>query len=89
MPITRVAEHHGLHWGTVKDLDKAYLERTLEPAGPGKVRLLMMDESPLHKGQSYATGFADAETRQVLWVGTARGDKVRRESQEKDQTPGR
>jgi transposase len=37
MPIKRVAEHYGLHWGTVKDIDKAYLERTLEPARPGQV----------------------------------------------------
>ena len=72
MPIKRVAEHYDLHWGTVKDIDKAYLERILEPARPGKVRLLMMDEFALHKGQSYATVFADAETRQVLWVGKGR-----------------
>jgi transposase len=69
MPIKRVAEHYGLHWGTVKDIDKAYLERTLEPARPGKVQLLMMDEFALHKGQSYATVVADAETRRALWVG--------------------
>ncbi|WP_306601101.1 helix-turn-helix domain-containing protein [Geothrix sp. 21YS21S-2] len=51
MPIKRAAEHYGLHWGTVKDIDKAYLERTLEPARPGKVRLLMMDEFALHNSQ--------------------------------------
>jgi len=72
MPIKRVAEHYDLHWGTVKDIDKAFLERALEPVRLGKVRLLMMDEFALHKGQSYATVFADAETRQVLWVGKGR-----------------
>lgn len=72
MPIKRVAEHYDLHWGTVKDIDKAFLKRALEPVRLGKVRLLMMDEFALHKGQSYATVFADAETRQVLWVGKGR-----------------
>ena len=32
-----------------------------------------VDEFALHKGQSYATVFADAETRQLLWVGKGRG----------------
>jgi hypothetical protein len=36
MSIKRVAEHYHLHWGTVKDIHKGYLERTLEPASPGK-----------------------------------------------------
>ena len=78
MPIKRVAEHYDLHWGTVKEIDKAYLERELEPVRLGKVRLLLVDEFALHKGHTYATVVADAETRQVLWVGKGRSrERVR------------
>ena len=72
MPIKQVAGHYGLHWDTVKAIDKACLTRELEPVRLGKVRLLLMDEFALHKGQSYATSVVDAETRQVLWVGKGR-----------------
>jgi transposase len=69
MPIKHVAEHYNLHWSTVKEIDKAYLKRELEPAKRGNVRLLLMDEFAIHKGHRYATVIMDAETRRVLWVG--------------------
>lgn len=72
MPIKRVAEYFGLHWGTVKEIDKAHLMRELEPVKLGKVKLLLMDEFALHKGQRYATVVTDAETKRVLWVGKGR-----------------
>ena len=72
MPIKRVAEHYNLHWSTVKEIDKAYLKRELEPPKRGNVKLLLMDEFALHKGQSYATVVMDAETKRVLWVGKGR-----------------
>jgi transposase len=72
MPIKRVAEHYNLHWSTVKEIDKAYLKRELEPAKWGNVRLLLMDEFALHKGHRYATVVMDAETKRVLWVGRGR-----------------
>lgn len=72
MPIKRVAEHYGLHWGTVKEIDKAHLKRELEPVKLGKVKLLLMNEFALHKGQRYATVVMDAETKRVLWVGKGR-----------------
>ncbi len=73
MPIKQVAEHYDLHWGTVKAIDKAYLDRELGPVKLSKARLLLMDEFAIHKGQSYATVITDAETRRVLWVGKGRG----------------
>jgi transposase len=69
MPIKHMAEHYNLHWSTVKEIDKAYLKRELEPAKRGNVRLLLMDEVATHKGHRYATVIMDAETRRVLWVG--------------------
>lgn len=73
MPIKRVAEHFDLHWSTVKDIDKAYLHRLLEPAKRGKVRLLLIDEFAIQKGCTYATVIADAETKRVLWVTRGNG----------------
>jgi len=69
MPIKQVAEHYGLHWDTVKAIDKVYLQRELEPVKLDKVKLLLMDEFSLHKGHRYATVITDAETKRVLWVG--------------------
>jgi transposase len=72
MPIKRVAEFYDLHWDTVKAIDKAYLARELDRVDVRGVKLLLMDEFALHKGHRYATVVADAETRQVLWVGKGR-----------------
>ena len=72
MPIKRVAEHYNLHWSTVKEIDKAFMKRELEPAKRGNVKLLLMDEFALHKGHRYATVVMDAETKRVLWVGKGR-----------------
>jgi transposase len=69
LPIKQVAEHYDLHWGTVKAIDKASLQRALEPAKRGNVRLLLIDEFAIHKGCRYATIILDAETKRVLWVG--------------------
>jgi len=72
MPIKRVAEHYGLHWSTVKEIDKAHMKRELEPVKLGNVKMLLMDEFALHKGHRYATVVTDAETKRVLWVGKGR-----------------
>lgn len=72
MPIKWVAEHYGLHWSTVKEIDKAHMKLELEPVKLGNVKLLLMDEFALHKGHRYATVVTDAETTRVLWVGKGR-----------------
>lgn len=54
LPISHVSRLTGLHWHTLKTLDK---------------RRLVMDEFALHKGHRYATVIMDAERTRVLWVG--------------------
>jgi transposase len=72
LPIKHVAEYFGLHWSTVKRIDKAYLERALGPVDLSNVTQIVMDEFAIHKGHRYATVIVEPETKRVLWVGRGR-----------------
>lgn len=72
LPIKHVGELTGLHWHTLKSLDKVRLSRETPEPDLSRVRYLVMDEFALHKGHRYATVIMDAERRQVLWVGQGR-----------------
>ncbi|MDH1105120.1 ISL3 family transposase [Pseudomonas otitidis] len=69
LPISHVSRLTGLHWHTLKTLDKRRLEASVGAFEPGEVRRLVMDEFALHKGHRYATVIMDAERTRVLWVG--------------------
>ena len=71
-PIKHVSKRLGLPWHTVKRIDKARLLRELPAIDYRKLRRLVMDEFALHKGHRYASVIADADTRQVLWIGAGR-----------------
>lgn len=70
--IKRVAEFFGLHWNTVKAIDKRYLREKLGSIDLEGVTMLAMDEFALHKGQRYATVIVDPTVKRVLWVGKGR-----------------
>lgn len=72
LPIQHVATHVDVSWHTAKRIDKARLVRELPAIHWEQVRHLVIDEFALHKGHRYATVVADADTRQVLWVGEGR-----------------
>lgn len=72
LPIKHVAQLTGLHWHTLKAIDKARLARELPAPDLNRVRYLVMDEFALFKGHRYASVVMDAERRQVLWVGEGR-----------------
>ena len=72
LPIRHVADLVGLHWHTVKTIDKRRLQRNLPAPDPKRLRRLMMDEFALHKGHRYATVIACADTQQVVWIGEGR-----------------
>ncbi len=69
LPIAHVAKLTGLHWHTIKEIDKARLQRKFGAFEGRGVRRLVMDEFALHKGHRYATVVMDAQTMRVLWVG--------------------
>lgn len=69
LPIAHVAKLTGLHWHTVKEIDRLRLEAKHGEFEARGVRRLVMDEFALHKGHRYATVVMDAETMRVLWVG--------------------
>ena len=72
LPIAHVAALTGLHWHSVKEIDRHRLEAEVGAFDAGPVRRLAMDEFALHKGHRYATVVIDAERKRVLWVGQGR-----------------
>lgn len=73
LAIKHVAEYFDLGWHTVKQIDKAYLEKTLGPVDLTGVELIVMDEFAIQKGHRYATVMVEAGSKRVLWVGRGRG----------------
>jgi len=69
LPIQHISQLTGLHWHTIKALDKRRLQASVGDFDPGDVRRLVMDEFALHKGHRYATVVMDADRTRVLWVG--------------------
>jgi len=70
-----VAQEYQIHRGTVKAIDKQYLQRTLGPVDLTGVELLAMDEFAIQKGHRYATVIVDPTCKRVLWIGRGRGRK--------------
>lgn len=71
--VLHVARFFGLDWKTVKDLDCAYLQRTLGPVDLEGLEVIGLDEFALHKGHRYATVIVEPVRKRVLWVGRGRG----------------
>jgi transposase len=71
--ILHVARHYGLDWKTVKELDRACLERTLGPLDLDGLEVIAMDEFAIQKGHRYATVIVEPMRKRVLWVGRGRG----------------
>ena len=69
LPIAHVARLTGLHWHTIKEIDRQRLKTKHGHFDGRGVRRLVIDEFALHKGHRYATVVMDAETMRVLWVG--------------------
>jgi len=66
--VKDVAERFHLGWDTVKEIDKKYLERELNPPDFSGVEYIACDEISIRKRHKYATVIADALRSRVLWV---------------------
>lgn len=75
LPTAHVAELFGLHWSTVRELDRQRMQAQVDALPPAKPRRLVMDEFALFKGHRYASVILDADTRRVLWVAEGRSRK--------------
>lgn len=73
--IKAIAQRFHLGWDTVKDIDKKYLERELNPPDFSDVTRLAIDEIALRKGHNYATVIAEAQRCRVLWVVQGRAEQ--------------
>jgi len=76
MTIRDVAEHTGLHWATVKSIDRKRLRTNLPSASDlKKLRHLGIDEVSLKKRHRYLTNIVDLKTGRVVYVGEGRGER--------------
>lgn len=73
LAIRHVARFYGLHWHTVKRLDKRALQAQLAPQDWSGVRVIGVDEFALRRGHRYATLVVELPSQRVLWVGPGRG----------------
>lgn len=71
--IRHVAAFFHLDWKTVKDLDRACLERQLGPLDLEGLAIIGLDEFALHEGHRYATVIVERTRKRVLWVGKGHG----------------
>lgn len=72
LPTLHVAELFGLHWDSVRLLERRALQAALEKLPKAQPKRLVMDEFALFKGHRYASVVLDADTRRVLWIGQGR-----------------
>jgi transposase len=71
MSIKDVAEFYGLHWGTVKDIEKKYLQKKFKRIRLKNVEIIGMDE--FHTGDGFITIVRDLDSGAVLHVGEGKG----------------
>ena len=74
MSITDVANFLGLHWGTVKDIEKTYLKKKYAKIRLKEVKIIGVDE--LHTGDGFITIVRDLESGAVLHVGDGKGGEA-------------
>jgi transposase len=73
MTIKDVAEHLGVSWDVVKDIQKQHLRRHYASPALKGVRQIAIDEISIGRGHRYLTLVLDLETGAVLFVGDGKG----------------
>lgn len=73
MTIKAVAEHLGLSWNTVKEINKEHLRQKYGKPSLKGLKVIGIDEFAVKKGHVYMTIVADLETGRVVYVGDGKG----------------
>jgi len=73
MSIKAVAKFTGLHWDTIKNIEKAWLQKKYRKVHLGEVEYLGIDEVYLGKVMGYITVVRDMDSGAVLFIGKGKG----------------
>lgn len=73
MSISATAQLTGLHWTSVKDIEKRYLAKKYKSPSLGKVQYLGIDEVYLGEKLGYITVVRDLDSGAVLFIGKGKG----------------
>jgi len=73
MSIKATARFAGMHWETVKNIEKAWLEKKYKKVRLGEVEYLGIDEVYLGKVMGYITVVRDMDSGAVLFIGKGKG----------------
>lgn len=73
MTIQDVANHLGINWHTVKEIQKTHLKREFEPVPLKDVQMIAIDEISIGGGHKYLTIVLDLESGAVIFVGDGKG----------------
>lgn len=79
MTIKDVAEHLGVSWDVVKDIQKRYLHRRFAKPRLKHLRQIAIDEISVGQGHRYITLVLDLESGAVVHVGAGKGGDSLRE----------
>src|ERR1035441_2452732 len=67
--IKDVARDLGLHWETVKELEKQYMREQLRRAGRPAPKVIGIDEISIGRGHNYRIVVSDLLRRRPIWFG--------------------
>lgn len=76
MTISELSRISGLHWHTIKEMEKEYLVNKYKHIPIKGVNYLAIDEFSVRKGHQYMTVVMNLESGQVLHVGLGRASDV-------------
>jgi transposase len=73
MTCEDVADHLGVSWGMIRDIEKEHLKRHYDKPRLKDVKHIAIDEIAVRKGHKYMTVVLDLDTGHVVFVGDGRG----------------
>lgn len=76
MTVKEVADHLGLNWKTVKEIDKRGLREEYGDTDYSGLRYLAIDEIAYRSHHRYLTIVIDFDTGRVVWIGKERTTKT-------------